>query len=347
VDKAQKDIIGKVVNCKFDMPCLVFDRKAVQRNYLELKKALDKTRMHYALKANSCNDVLECLKEVDANFEIASLGELKKLESIGIDGKCIIFSNPLADEGIIRAAHKYGVRYFSFFTIDQLKRLLRFAPNSIYSLRLKISDILNDAIDSGLSLKEIELLVNSNPKISEEINGLCFHMSNPHKVFTILDRCEEIIKKYLKNIKLINIGGGFNLIGDQQNFYEQLESRLMAMSEKYSIKFYSEPGRGIVSNGIFLASVESAQELDKTYHVYLDIGSCIFFKKEKVIFVSKSNELTRECFFHGLACNNSVIFKMKNVKKLKQGDVVCFMGAGAYFQNTDFHSFKKPNIYFL
>ena len=109
-------LINEVMSApkKYSFPCFAFHKKGIQDDYLGIKELMKNSKMHFALKSNSEPDILKTLNEINANFEIASVGELEKLIDIGVEGHRIIFSNPISNTETIKKAYKHGVRYFSF-----------------------------------------------------------------------------------------------------------------------------------------------------------------------------------------------------------------------------------------
>ena len=238
--------------------------------------------------------------------------------------------------------------------MDQFNKIIKNAPDAIISLRVKITDVIPESIDLGLSINEIEKRKQIEPEFEKKVNGLCIHMrADVRQVFKPIDKCEEIMSKHLRNIKVINIGGGWNIFGTHRTdkeFYLKLNQRIQEMQNKYGIQFYSEPGRGVVKkNGAFFTMVESYENIDGENHVYLDTGSCNSFKHTKIIFIHKQEKprKVKTNVFHYMYCNNSEIFKMHDTVELSAGDMVCFADSGYGFSRSTFHSFKDPKLYVI
>ena len=73
-------------------PRYEFEERKIQLNYCELKKKLSLCTIHYALKANANDVVLNTLAKCGSSFECASDGELDALIKNGIDIDKIIYA---------------------------------------------------------------------------------------------------------------------------------------------------------------------------------------------------------------------------------------------------------------
>ena len=80
----------------------------IRDRYARLTALIPGPRVHYAVKCNPDQAVLRCLAEEGCRFEVASIGELDLLRSIGVDPVDVLYSNPVKPPAHVAAAHKAG-----------------------------------------------------------------------------------------------------------------------------------------------------------------------------------------------------------------------------------------------
>ena len=92
------------------------------------------------MKCNSSPEILRTLADIGGGFEVASLGELKMLQYIGVDPADVLYSNPIKPPPHVAAAHAAGLWRFSFDSPGGLNKLAEHAPESAVYLRLRVDD---------------------------------------------------------------------------------------------------------------------------------------------------------------------------------------------------------------
>jgi ornithine decarboxylase len=92
------------------------------------------------MKCNPAAEILTTLAGRGAGFEVASLGELRMLERIGIDPAGVLYSNPVKPPAHIAEAHASGLWRFSFDSSNELTKIAEFAPGSAVYVRLRVDD---------------------------------------------------------------------------------------------------------------------------------------------------------------------------------------------------------------
>src|SRR5690348_4236109 len=66
-------------------PFFICDLDTIRDRYRRLGSALPGIECFYALKCNPATEVVQALDQLGSSFEIASLGELRILQSLGIE----------------------------------------------------------------------------------------------------------------------------------------------------------------------------------------------------------------------------------------------------------------------
>jgi ornithine decarboxylase len=121
-------------------PYLVTDLDAVARRLSAFTAAIAGVRPFYAMKCNPSAEILRTIDAGGGGFEIASLGELRQLQVLGIDPAEVLYSNPVKPPRHIAEAHRAGLWRFSFDSPNELRKLAEHAPGSAVYLRLRVDD---------------------------------------------------------------------------------------------------------------------------------------------------------------------------------------------------------------
>ena len=121
-------------------PFLACDLDALAKTYARFVADLPGVSCFYAMKCNSSAEVLRTLAALGSGFEVASLGELRRLREIGADPSEVLFSNPVKSPAHIAEAARAGLWGFSFDGEGELRKLAVYAPGSAVYIRLRIDD---------------------------------------------------------------------------------------------------------------------------------------------------------------------------------------------------------------
>ena len=121
-------------------PYLVTDLGTVTDRLGQFTAALRGVTTFYAMKCNPAPEVIRVLAAGGANFEVASIGELRLLRALGVDPAEVLFSNPVKAPGHIAAAHREGVWRFSFDSPNELAKIAEQAPGAAVYVRLRVDD---------------------------------------------------------------------------------------------------------------------------------------------------------------------------------------------------------------
>ena len=81
---------------KYGTPLLVLSLEQIEKNYNLLRTHMPRVKVFYAIKANPHRRILELMRDLGSNFDVASDGEIMELASLGVDGSRMIYANPIA-----------------------------------------------------------------------------------------------------------------------------------------------------------------------------------------------------------------------------------------------------------
>ncbi|MFM5953566.1 MAG: pyridoxal-dependent decarboxylase, exosortase A system-associated [Novosphingobium sp.] len=91
-------------------PLFVYSRERLVQRAAALRAAMPKQlALHYAIKANPLEQILQVMSGIVDGFDIASAGELRRVQAAGIAGARISFAGPGKTEADLAAAIAAGV----------------------------------------------------------------------------------------------------------------------------------------------------------------------------------------------------------------------------------------------
>lgn len=335
-------------------PYYEFDLNKVQENLKILHDAVQPDSLFYALKANSEMEILKTLRDCNANFEIASIGEYLKLKKIGVNLSNIICSLPIKTEEMISFLYNEGVRYFVFEDFNEYVKLSRLASKAKKILRVDITHFSQNSIEYGMTEKDLQILLNQGNMSIDNIDGITFYLAKNNDVNTILSvltYCEKIID-IIGNNKILNIGGNYRLPQEVgADYYEQLQKKLNSIRSKYGYVIYMEPGRSIVkSAGKLVTKIIDIKE-DK-HQIFLDSGlpTGISYCPNCIINVSETIEIPMKKYdFFDITCSHRLLFSTELSFQTSIGDILEFLNFGSYSicKSSNFHGWETPQCTFI
>ncbi len=360
---------------KHETPYLLIDLKKVVLNYIEIQSALPGFKVHYAVKANNNNRVLEVLHREKASFEIASAGELRRLARINVPANKIIFSNPVKIPDHIKRSYEYGVKIFAVDSTTELEKIAKFAPKSNINIRLKVSNngsLINLSNKFGATLNECITIAKLAKQKKIGLNGITFHVGSQAESLSVWETALKEVSKLKDALakvnivpKSLNIGGGFP-VGFNNTIpkIELIGETILSSIKKYklsSLDLQCEPGRYIVaSSGIIVASIIGETKRNKDNWLYLDLGRFqafielfesmgILYRVINIHRYSKTKE-TRPYTLTGPTCDSydTIATNIALPASTKVGDKLAFLDAGAYtiVYGAPFNDFPIPKTYY-
>jgi len=275
------------ISKKNETPFLIIDQTVLINNCNQFKKNFSNFLIYYSIKANNTNEVLKILIQEDINFEIASLGEMQKLQELNVPPDRIIFSAPTKLSRDIELAYKYGITTYTFDSLMEVEKIAKFAPKSNILGRIivdntgsewplvgKFGMTISETLDFFLHAKKIGL----NPL------GLSFHVGSQNlqpdsweKALEKVHHLWEQLQKKGVHLSVINAGGGFPVHYTKDiPSVEVIASKIKKTAEKLfkdQTTFYIEPGRRMLGDaGILVASVINRTKRGEKEWLYLDTG---------------------------------------------------------------------------
>jgi ornithine decarboxylase len=331
---------------------MAISRSTIRRQLERFRKALPRVEPYYAVKANSCPDVIKKAVTAGAGCDIASRTELKTCLSAGADPTKLIFANTIKPIDAITAAHKAGVDLMTFDSEYELVKIAENAPGSRVIVRIKVPNI-------G-SLVELSLKFGAEPAdatpllikahrlglhpagVSFHVGSQCTHISNyvdALEIAAIITRDAQ-----LKQIPLdiIDIGGGYSIphFDADEDLFEKtarvISKELDRLFEPH-MRIIAEPGRFIAGPaGTLIMRVIGKAIRENKHWYYLDDGvygalSGIIFDHAKYQFESIKTGPRQLSTLAGPTCDSlDIIARGEDLPEMEIGDIVYAKNAGAY-----------------
>ncbi|HST50029.1 type III PLP-dependent enzyme [Jatrophihabitans sp.] len=359
-----------------ETPFLAFDPDIVAAQLMRFRSALPGVSVHYAMKCNGDETVLRRLHEQGAGFEIASVGELRRLLELGVHAEDVLFSNPVKPPAAIAHARAAGVWRFSFDSERELSKIAAEAPGAAVYLRLRVDD--SDSVFplsrkfGANSAEGLRGLLRAR-ELGLHPYGLTFHVGSQctrpatwARAVAVAAQLMERLAEHGIVLNMLNLGGGFpahyggavpSISSIGTAISEALEDHLPYQPGLIA----AEPGRYLVAeSGVLVATVLGRAVRDGQNWLYLDVGAYNGLMEtlqtgqtwEFPLWTSRSGHGggPLESFtVTGPSCDSSdtMFHDVRLPASLDEGDRIYIASAGAYTLSyaSTFNGFPLPAAY--
>lgn len=359
-----KELIKKFTS--LETPFYYYDIDLLKKTLENLTKESSKRnyKVHYALKANSNDRILEIILGYGLGADCVSGNEVSKAIKIGFNNNEIVFAGVGKSDKEIRDALKHKIFCFNIESSQELDVI-----NSIASSVNKVAKIafrINPNIDAnthhyittgleenkfGINTWELpELLEKTKSQKNVKLIGLHFHIGSQITDLEVFKglclRINEIQKWFTDhNVQLehINTGGGLgvnyespseNLIPDFKSFFSIFEKFLNLLPGQV---LHFEIGRALVAQcGSLFSKVLFIKEGANTSFAILDAGMTELIRPALYQAYHKIENLTsnlpeKKYDVVGPICETSDTFgKSVLLNETKRGDLIAIRSTGAY-----------------
>ena len=333
---------------KKNIPYFELSKKKLFEKLNFLKKYFDE--VSYSYKTN--NIVGNILNEKESCFiSVHNFNELKKIKN---KKKVWFFLLANSKEDLLVLFEKYKIRNFVVDNIFDFENLKSFIEKENYNINLLLRVKIYENTMSygkhyyfGMKINEVKKLINENFN-HKNIKKLGVHIHRKTQNISEWNIKEEIVetlgKDILKKISIFNLGGGLpsnyrnSYDNEVKNIFREIKN-LKKIFEKYNIKFIVEPGRFLAADCIKLIS---HIKLIEDNVVFLDVSifnglldTIALNIKLKVLGENLENKGNRY-LLKGISPDSQDIIRycIYLEKKLKVGDKIIFLNAGAYNYHT-------------
>jgi ornithine decarboxylase len=200
-------------------PFLIGDLTVLADRFGRFMRAMPSVRPYYAVKCNPAAPVLRTAAAQGAGFEIASLAELRLLQSIGVDPADVLYSNTVKPASHVEGAAAAGLWRFAVDSEGELRKIARHAPGSAVYVRLAVDD--TDSVfplsrKFGTDADHARALLLEARRLGLEPYGLTFHVGSqcvaPTAWAHAIGGTAQIMRALERDgirLRMLDIGGGF------------------------------------------------------------------------------------------------------------------------------------------
>ncbi|NBG65304.1 diaminopimelate decarboxylase [Acidiluteibacter ferrifornacis] len=353
---------------EIETPFFYYDESLLKETLKIIKSESDKHQfhVHYALKANANNRILELVKQAGLGADCVSGNEVLKAVELGFESNNIAFAGVGKSDKEINIGLDYDIFSFNCESLQELIVINELAEKRDKTARvaLRINPNVNAKTHHYITTGLEENKFGINPwefeevlKVLEECNhiklvGLHFHIGSQ---ITDLDvfkslclRVNEIQEWFISKqilVEHINVGGGFgidyenvdeNPIADFAAFF-QLFADFLEVKPSQQVHF--ELGRAVVAQcGSLISRVLYIKNGQKTNFAILDAGMtelirpALYQSYHKIENITQAGAQSSEKYdVVGPICESSDCFGKAVVLPLtKRNDLIAIRSAGAY-----------------
>lgn len=351
---------------EYGTPLLVLSLEQIEKNYRLLRTHLPRVKVFYAIKANPHRRILELMRDLGSNFDVASDGEIMELTSLGVDGSRMIYANPMKTVNGLRACRNAGVGKMTFDSAGEIDKMARECPGATVLLRIRID---NSSAHVDLNKKfgaareqALELLLKARDA-GLDAAGIAFHVgsqtTSADPYLYALDIAREIFEEAAAagmQLRIMDIGGGFPIPEPKVRFnlQEMLNQINARLDEDFpGVEIWAEPGRFICGTAVnLITSVIGVTERGGQPWYFLDEGlygtfSGVLFDQWDFKLISFKEGEQVAATFAGPSCDSlDIMFRGKMTVRQEEGDLILVPICGAYTSAsaTTFNGFSKANF---
>lgn len=351
---------------EYGTPLLVLSLEQIEKNYRLLRTHLPRVKVFYAIKANPHRRILELMRDLGSNFDVASDGEIMELSSLGVDGSRMIYANPMKTVNGLRACRNAGVGKMTFDSAGEIDKMARECPGATVLLRIRID---NSSAHVDLNKKfgaareqALELLLKARDA-GLDAAGIAFHVgsqtTSADPYLYAFDIAREIFEEAAvagMQLRIMDIGGGFPIPEPKVRFnlQEMLNQINARLDEDFpGVEIWAEPGRFICGTAVnLITSVIGVTERGGQPWYFLDEGlygtfSGVLFDQWDFKLISFKEGEQVAATFAGPSCDSlDIMFRGKMTVRQEEGDLILVPICGAYTSAsaTTFNGFSKANF---
>ena len=351
-------------------PFYYYDLDVLKQTLQQVKAESEKYNfiVHYALKANANNEILDIIKSYNIGADCVSGNEVKKAVECNFDSKDIVFAGVGKSDGEINYALDNDIFCFNCESLQELEVIneLANAKNKTANIALRINPNVNanthkyittglEENKFGINLWELDAVVAALKTLPNlKLIGLHFHIgSQITDLSTYKSLCIKVneIQNWFEshNVKIenINVGGGLgvdyhepdtNRFADFASYFKLFNDFLELRPNQ---KVHFELGRAIVAQcGALISKVLYIKKGVKTNFVILDAGMTelmrpalyqAYHKIENLSQQPATKNLQLKYDVVGPICESADCFgKAVDLPETFRGDIIALRTAGAY-----------------
>lgn len=347
-------------------PFYYYDLDVLKATLSEIKThGIDRGyHIHYALKANPKQYLLQVIKEAGLGADCVSGGEIECAIEAGFSPSEIAFAGVGKSDEDILTALKHDIFCFNcespqeLEVIDALAKTvrkkariaLRLNPNVNAETHKYITTGLNEN-KFGINEEDLDSVLEKLPELSNlELTGIHFHIGSQIEKFTPFEQlCAKAneLNDYIESkgfaLTVINVGGGFGInysnpnekaVPDFKGFFELFDAHIKLKPHQ---NLHFELGRSVVGqSGSLITKVLYTKEGRTKNFAIVDAGMTELIRPALYQALHEVDVLTSNLPFKkydvvGPICESSDIFRKDiEIPEVQRGDIIAIRSCGAY-----------------
>ena len=354
-------------NRSLGTPMLLLSQAEIRRNYHSLKAALPRVGIHYAVKSNNHQQIIDEVGACGGDFDVCSAKEIDSVLKTGIAPATLIHSHPVKTREEFDYAVGKGVEVFVVDNPSEIPKFSRYTDRKLkvlirYRINTNTRAVVNLQYKFGCTVAEVLPLARMIQQSGHEFYGLCFHIGSqciyPENYVKAINAAKDLIHALdLEGFdtRVLDIGGGFPVeyiqpIPNIEDFCVPIRKTL-DKKIRPGIKVVCEPGRFISASPVTLVcSVIGKSFRDGKMWYYLDDGLYSTFSgivydhcQYPVVTNKRGNE--KLSVLAGPTCDSfDVMYDGLFIPEHEIGEMFVFPMTGAYcaVSGSDFNSLYRP-----
>jgi len=347
---------------KIKTPFYLYSHRTIYEHFNKIDEAF-KDIPHiicYSLKANSNLSILKMLQKMGSGADIVSGGELYKALKAGIPAKKIVFAGVGKTDEEIEYAIKSDILMFNIESISEAEKINSIARK--FKRKVDAALRINPDVDvdthhydiTGKKENKFGLNIELGKKLFIKLNklknlnicGIHVHIgSQITKVTPYIMALKKVVKliddldKIGIKIKRLNIGGGLGIIykDETPSTAKEFADNILPLIKPLDVTLILEPGRFIVGNaGILVTKVLYIKKGGVKNFVIVDAGMSdlirpsLYGAYHNIIPIIKTKGVIKVDVVGPICESGDFLGKDRELPKVKEGDFLAVMGAGAY-----------------
>jgi diaminopimelate decarboxylase len=358
-----EEIPVKKLALKYGTPLYIYSYNTLLRHFRAYTDAFNDYPhvICFAVKSNSNTAILRLFAKIGGGADIVSGGELYIALKAGITPKKIVYAGVGKTEDEIRFALRSKILMFNVESEDELREIDRVAGKM--KSKAPIALRINPDIDPethpyiatglrkhkfGISIEEaLEHYRLASRLKNINVIGIHKHIgSQITKVSPFVDALKRILLLIDKlsvqgvKIKYLDVGGGLGIPyrDEEPPVPKELASNLIPLLVGRKLTLIVEPGRSIAGNaGILVTKTLYLKKSEEKEFIIVDAGMndlirpSFYGAYHHLLPVIRKKRGMVLCDVVGPICESSdFLARERELKRVKQGEYLAVMGAGAY-----------------
>eukprot|EP01121_Diplochlamys_sp_Union-15-3_P008578 TRINITY_DN228_c0_g1_i2.p1 TRINITY_DN228_c0_g1~~TRINITY_DN228_c0_g1_i2.p1 ORF type:complete len:412 (-),score=64.97 TRINITY_DN228_c0_g1_i2:70-1305(-) len=360
-----------------DRPFYIINLDDIGEKYRLWKHLLPRVIPYYAVKSNPDLEIVRELAALGTNFDCASMGEIKLLQSLGISTERILFAHPQKPPSHIAYAREHGVNFTVFDSQEELLKVHEIHPNTKLLLRVRVDDSFSVCplgAKFGANLKDVEDLLHVAKELGLNVVGVSFHVGSGcfsaqayEKAFLSAKDVFNIAEQQGFHFEVLDIGGGFpGTWGQELVSFPSIAAVISPLLDKLfssDVSIIAEPGRYFCCSCSTLVTRvvgkrEEECEGETSVKYYLNDGvygsfNCVLYDHYTPVPIplkDVSQVPTMKTTMYGPTCDSiDKMIQDYQFPRMCIGDYIYFANMGAYTKaaGSEFNGFQSPKVFYL